>query len=40
MDNNPHVRIGYLDGPLKTYAKTLNVDFNDHNFDCPLLVAY
>lgn len=39
---NTHVQypIGYLDGFLSTYGQTLKVKFNEHTFDCPLLVAY
>jgi hypothetical protein len=36
----PVIQIGYLDGNLRTYATNLNVQFNDHTFNAPMLVAY
>ena len=40
VNTHVHYSIGYLDGFLSTYGQTLEVKFNDHVFDCPLLVAY
>lgn len=37
---NRVIRIGYLDGELQTYEKTLSVEFDNKKFDVPLLVAY
>jgi hypothetical protein len=34
------ITIGYLDGNLKTYATVLTVEFNNHSFNAPILVAY
>jgi hypothetical protein len=38
--NLPTIKIGYLDGTLRTYATTLNVEFNGYTFNSSLLVAY
>lgn len=38
--SKPIIRIGYLDGDMKTYEAVLPAEFDNKKFDLPLLVAY